>query len=162
MKAQLLQHLQYNFWANDLIVNTCKSLAAGQLQVACIGSFPSIEKTWLHIWDAQAIWLNRLNHEPILTWPSASFEGDDAALFDGLILSSEQLIRKIESMEKDVSLEMIHYKNTTGAEYKSSVADIIFHVVNHSTFHRGQIINMLRGLGIEKIESTDMITFSRL
>ncbi len=162
MKNQLLKHLQYNLWANTIIINLCKSLSKAQLQENCIGSFPSIEKTWLHIWDAQAIWLIRLNHESILNWPSANFEGDAITLFDGIISCSEELINKIQSLEVDLSQEMISYKNMSGAEYKSSVADIIFHVVNHSTFHRGQIINMLRSQGLEKMESTDMITFSRL
>jgi uncharacterized damage-inducible protein DinB len=162
MKAQLLQHLQYNLWANTSTIAFCKSLPAGKLQETCIGSFPSIEKTWLHIWDAQAIWLDRLNQQPILSWPSANFEGGDLAIFDGILQSSNDLIIKIQSLEKDLSNATISYKNMTGMEYKSSVADIIFHVVNHSTFHRGQIINMLQGLGVENIESTDMITFSRL
>jgi len=162
MKAQLIKHLQYNLWANKIVLDLCKTLSSAQLKEISIGSFPSIEKTWLHIWDAQAIWLTRLHHEPITSWPSANFSGEIKVLNQGIIISSEELISEINAMESFLSEAKIKYKNNAGVDFESSISDVIFHIVNHSTFHRGQIINMLRGQGVGSIESTDMITFFRL
>jgi len=45
--------------------------------------------------------------------------------------------------------------------YKQPVCQMILHVFNHGTYHRGQLVNMLRQLGIEKIPQTDFIVWSR-
>jgi uncharacterized damage-inducible protein DinB len=48
-----------------------------------------------------------------------------------------------------------------GIEFKSAVDEILFHVVNHGTFHRGQMITMLRELGYTSFPSQDLIAFTR-
>ena len=45
--------------------------------------------------------------------------------------------------------------------FKQPVWQMILHVFNHGTYHRGQLINMLRQLGVEKISQTDFIVWSR-
>ena len=52
-------------------------------------------------------------------------------------------------------------KNLAGEEYKNTVSDIIQHAVNHGTYHRGQILTMLRQLGFTKLFSTDYIAYCR-
>jgi len=53
------------------------------------------------------------------------------------------------------------YKNLKGLSYRSTIWQIVQHVFNHGTYHRGQLINMLRQLGVEKVPQTDFIIWSR-
>jgi uncharacterized damage-inducible protein DinB len=53
------------------------------------------------------------------------------------------------------------YKNMKGDPFQDKVEDTLFHVVNHSAYHRGQITTMLREAGVEKVASTDLIHYLR-
>ena len=54
----------------------------------------------------------------------------------------------------------IHYRNTKGKEFSNSVDDILYHIINHSTYHRGQLMSELKSQGVMPI-STDFIFFKR-
>ena len=57
--------------------------------------------------------------------------------------------------------EQIDYKTMKGDAYSNTAEEILVHVINHGTFHRGQVITMLRELGFTQFPSTDLITFLR-
>ncbi|MFL5753274.1 MAG: DinB family protein, partial [Bacteroidia bacterium] len=60
-------------------------------------------------------------------------------------------------------LSSTEYKNTKGEPFNTSNSGIIMHCMNHSTFHRGQLVTMLRGLGYEgAVDSTDLISYLRV
>ena len=59
-----------------------------------------------------------------------------------------------------ISRRVYEYKTTEGVPYASPAWQMLQHVVNHGTYHRGQIATMLRQLG-NKSQSTDMIVFYR-
>jgi uncharacterized damage-inducible protein DinB len=58
--------------------------------------------------------------------------------------------------------KVIHYATFAGMSTKSTLLDILHHLMNHGTYHRGQLTTFLRQLGFTKIPSTDFITFTRL
>jgi uncharacterized damage-inducible protein DinB len=47
-----------------------------------------------------------------------------------------------------------------GTQYKQPIWQMLLHVFNHATYHRGQVVNMLRQLGVDKIPSTDFSTWA--
>jgi uncharacterized damage-inducible protein DinB len=53
------------------------------------------------------------------------------------------------------------YLNLKKEQFKQPVYQVLVHVFNHGTYHRGQLVTMLRQLGIEKIPQTDYIVWSR-
>jgi uncharacterized damage-inducible protein DinB len=55
----------------------------------------------------------------------------------------------------------IDYTNIKGAPFSNKIMHIIAHVMNHSSYHRGQIITMLRGAGYTNPGSTDLIVYFR-
>ncbi len=61
-----------------------------------------------------------------------------------------------EKMQEDLSFNSLDGKN-----YTMKIDEIIQHAVNHATFHRGQIVTMLRNLDVTGIPSTDFITYLR-
>lgn len=69
----------------------------------------------------------------------------------------EQSVELIEAMQLD---EKINYNNSKGQNFTNTVSDIFFHIINHSTYHRGQLISLLKSEGVEPIV-TDYIFYKR-
>ena len=162
MKAQLVKYTEYNNWANKIITDIISNLSEEQIDKAQVSSFPSIRKTWYHIWDAQGIWMIRLHGETVTDWPSKNFKGTTSDAIDSFLNSSGEFAALIKGFNEEVIKNNIQYKNIEGKEFTNTIADIVMHVMNHSTFHRGQLISMFREVGITKIPSTDFITYCRL
>jgi uncharacterized damage-inducible protein DinB len=161
MKELLVKYTRYNLWANKKVCDFLTTLSEEQLNREIISSFPSLMKTVLHSWDAQFIWINRLHGTSLTVFPSKNFTGTFEEAANGLLETSREIIRFVETGKEDLLNTSITYKNIAGDEFKNSVSDIIQHVVNHGTFHRGQIITMLRQSGFTKLFPTDYIAFCR-
>lgn len=161
LKNYLLKITEYNFWANKRISNMIDELEEERLTKEIISSFPSIKQTLIHIWDAQTIWLKRLKNETVTDWPGKNFSGTKSDLLNGFLNSSEKLYEFVYGLIDKDEYRIINYLNLKGEKFSTSVSDIIIHCVNHSTFHRGQIITMLRQVGKTTFTSTDFINYMR-
>ena len=161
MAYSILKHIQYNLWANSRIIEMLKPLDEKLIFTQLKSSFPGIAKTLLHIWDAETIWLKRLQGESLNQLPSKEFHGNKNELLIGLQKSSEAIISFIGSKGDDFISSTISYKTTRGDAYENVAEDILFHLVNHGTYHRGQIITMLRELEIVHVPNTDLINYLR-
>jgi uncharacterized damage-inducible protein DinB len=161
MHTHLLLLCKYNLWANKRICNFIEEAGVVLADKEQTSSFPTIRKTLYHIWDAQVIWLSRLNEESMHSWPSHNFEGTLQDACRSLIENSEAFVRFAEKLSENDPTREITYHSLDKTAFKSTVEEIIMHVMNHGTFHRGQLITMLRGAGFEKLGSTDLIRFLR-
>ena len=73
----LHRYVDFNFWANDLLLSLIeKELTEAKLDKEIISSFPSLRKTVYHIWDAEDIWFKRLNGESPKDGISENFNGN--------------------------------------------------------------------------------------
>ncbi len=111
--------------------------------------------TFSHIINAHHIWNARIlgEMELVKVWDVHSvekLESLDVKNFNGSIA-----ILDLIPIEK-----IILYKNSKGISYQNEVKDILFHVVNHSTYHRGQVMAQIRAAGLEPV-STDFIFYKR-
>ena len=161
MSYSIIKHLGYTVWATDHLSKILEKANEAILKKETSSSFPTIEKTILHIWDAEFIWMRRLQGESLLEWPSQNFAGDRTALLQGWLDNSKAFKNFIESKDENYLSTTIEYKNMAGKSFSNTVQEMIYHVVNHGTFHRGQIVTMLRTLGFVDISSTDLITYLR-
>lgn len=162
MGYTLLQHLNYNVWANgkiaDFIANTDEKLFDKEV----VSSFPSLKQTVFHVWDAEFIWLKRLQGESLTDWPSKNFIGNRQQALTAWAECSKSFLDYILSKDAVYQQSVVAYKNMKGDEFHTPVDGVIMHVVNHGTFHRGQLVTILRQLGYTDLSSTDLITFLRL
>ncbi len=162
MGYTLIQHLTYNVWANgkiaDFIANTDEKLFDKEV----VSSFPSLKHTVFHVWDAEFIWLKRLQGESLANWPSKNFAGNREEALTAWAECSNGFLEFIACKDAAYQQSVVAYKNMKGDEFKTAVDGIIMHVVNHGTFHRGQMVTILRQLGCTDLTSTDLITFLRL
>ncbi|HEY5917233.1 MAG TPA: DinB family protein [Chryseolinea sp.] len=161
MAYSLKKHLAYNEWANTKIADVLREVEDQIFFQDNKSSFPSIAKTVLHIWDAQHIWVSRMQGSSLSKWPSASFKGSKDDSLNGLIESSSELSAFIRAKPKPFLSTLYAYKNLKGEPFENTYEDTLFHVVNHSTYHRGQIITMLRDAGLKVLPTTDLIHYLR-
>jgi|ERR1035437_4605427 uncharacterized damage-inducible protein DinB len=162
MQTQLVRYTEYNIWANRHHTDIISTLTEEQIDKVQVSSFPSIRKTLYHIWDAQGIWTIRLKGETVLDWPSKNFKGTTKEAIENFLNSSREFATLVKGFDEGIFHNSIQYKKMEGKEFINSMADIVMHVMNHSTFHRGQLISMFREVGITKIPSTDFIAYCRL
>ncbi|CAL67332.1 DinB family protein [Christiangramia forsetii] len=101
-----------------------------------------------HILNAQNIWNNRVmeKEDKVNVWQN--YEVDKMKSIE--IKNFKETLDILENEDLD---RIVKYKNSKGERYQNSLRDIIFHVVNHSTYHRGQIATEFRKEGIDPIVS---------
>ena len=155
------KYAHYNLWANRKLTELLVTIDDERLNQLIISSFKSIRETVYHIWDAETIWLERLSNNEISSWPPSKIYNLETPL-NILINSSENLLKLIENASPNFLEIQTSYKDSKGNQYSTNNEEILHHVFNHSTLHRGQIITMLRQIGITQIPSTDFITYIRL
>jgi uncharacterized damage-inducible protein DinB len=152
------KHLKFNVWANTKTAEVLREVADEIYFRENQSSFSSIAKTVLHMWGAQFIWFTRMEGVSLGASPNIGVT-DKVVALDGLVKSSEDIQKFIESKDEAFLSSTYAYKNLKGDLFEDSYEETLFHVVNHSTYHRGQIITMLRQAGIENVVSTDLIHY---
>lgn len=161
IQQHLSQYAAYNLWANQLMIDWLLSKDPAIMEKEVNSSFPTINKTLSHIWVAEHVWMCRIEY---IAWKNLTSRHDGQntkQITDDIILSSTYYIDKLHAMDESELLKSIEYKLLSGDTGKSSIFNIIHHVMNHSTYHRGQLVTMGRELGISDPPKTDFIEFGR-
>jgi uncharacterized damage-inducible protein DinB len=126
-----------------------------------VSSFPSLYTTVLHLWDAESIWWQRMKLHERLVIPSEAFNPSMSEAVNGLLNQGAQWEEWV-NQASDIQLKHVFaYQNSRREQFKQPVAEVLQHVFNHGTYHRGQLVTMLRMLEVRKIPSTDYIAWCR-
>ncbi len=159
MKELLQQAAVYNIWANQCICKALLVLPDEILDKPFVSSYPSLRLTVYHIWGIEALWYQRFMMAERSLIPQ--YEGSFAGFADKFLLQSKAL-RDFTDKATQVRLEhTMEYRNGRLVNCKSLVWQSLYHLFNHSTYHRGQVITLLRQAGVVKVPNTDYIEFSR-
>ena len=150
LKAYFQKLFQYNEWANQQVVNAVRQAHTQPRPMLDLLS---------HMAASQEIWLARIlnsdsQHQP--TWPGHDLDTIQQKLTE----SSEEWSEFIETMNDEHMKENHQYANSEGKLFKTTLEDVVLHVVNHATHHRAQLVKMLREQG-EEPPVTDYIFYSR-
>jgi uncharacterized damage-inducible protein DinB len=149
----------YNAWANRRILDACAALSEEQFSRAIISSFPSVRDTLQHIFGGEYLWLERWHGRSHSAIPPAE-AANLATLRSGWEKIDADLLQFARGLGAE-DLDRVHtYRNTAGKEFSTPMKVMLQHLANHSTYHRGQIIMMLRQLGAKPID-TDLIVYYR-
>lgn len=162
MKELLQQLACYNAWANKQLGDLAVSIPADLQRLQVSSSFPSLYATLLHIWDAEEIWWQRLKlRDPIMV-PSINLSPTFGEIVKGLAnVDNEWVSWALKASDRQLE-HVFEYRNSKKELFKQPVSQVLLHLFNHSTFHRGQFVTILRNVGVEKIPSTDFIHWSRV
>lgn len=154
------RYVSYNVWANKAIADFLVDKDDNLLDKEIISSFRSIRRTIFHIADAQYVWLSRLKGTSPTEFPSKNMRADEA--IPALMNTSVAYQLHCNGKSDGFWNEVITFKAMDGTEYKEAIGNITMHVMNHSTFHRGQLITMFRQVGFDgKMPRTDLIAYQR-
>lgn len=161
MKELLKQYATYNIWATKRILDIILTMPEEKQMAELPSSFTSLFKTVLHMLDAESIWWQRMKMNERINIPSENFDGTMKEVADSLMQQSK-LWEEWVSNASDLSLDHVfQYYNNKKEHFKMPVYQMLQHVFNHGTYHRGQLINMLRQLGVEKVPPTDFSLWTR-
>ena len=147
---------EYDRWANDRMLQAVSALTPEQFARDLGGSLPSVRDAVLHIVGGDWIWLNYWKATIHDTALLADLRKRRESHFNADVLPDVARMRlKYNEVEKELAelvnsltdqalAKMLPVRNT-----RISLAHLMQHVVNHSTYHRGQVALMLRQLGAE-------------
>ncbi|MGA2484172.1 MAG: DinB family protein [Candidatus Acidiferrales bacterium] len=152
----------FNSWANHRTLEACAQLTPQQFLRDIRSSFRSVRDTLAHILEAERIWLQRFEGRsasvPVLL-DAAQF-ADLKSLRTRWARTEAGLARFLRGLTQADLDRVIEYKTTKGVLCREPLWQPLLHLVNHGTYHRGQITTLLRQLGAQPAV-LDMINFFR-
>jgi uncharacterized damage-inducible protein DinB len=161
MKEVFISYASYNVWANGLLLPLMAALPSEKQHQQIESSFSSLFRTVLHMLDAESVWWQRLKLQENIVWPSDSFAGGMNELAALLQKQDKQWQEWIMQASEPMLQHQFIYQNSKKESFKQPVWQMLQHLFNHNTYHRGQWVTMLRQVGAEKIPGTDYILWCR-
>jgi len=162
MKNIISRYAAYNLWANEQLMQTVLKLSDEENKKKIDSSFPGILPTILHLWNAESIWWQRIKLQEPVKAPADHFEGSVREAVMHLLSQSGEWVAWTQQASEASLDHVFEYRNSKKEVYKQPVYEALLHVFNHQSYHRGQIVTMLRQLGVKEIPGTDLINFTRL
>lgn len=157
---EFLELFEYNVWAHRIMLDAVGELPDDEYFRDLKSSFGGIHGTLCHMVWAEQLWLHRWLQRP--NPPVA--QGTDLATLSAVRTRWEQVERErvafVAGLNDDRLDETRIVKPSTGGEYIHSFRQMFRHFVNHSSYHRGQIVVFLRQLG-RPAPNTDLIRYYR-
>jgi Uncharacterized protein conserved in bacteria len=152
---------RYKAWASDLFLSVVASLPEPELVAPRPIIFGSIIRTLNHSYSMDYVWQSHLLGKPHgLTTRNPV----DHPPIQNLVASQRQIdawyVDYADSLSDDKLVEMVEFEFIGGGIGAMSRGDILLHVVNHSTYHRGHVADMLYHLSVSP-PTTDLPVFLR-
>ncbi|MEZ5831233.1 MAG: DinB family protein [Dongiaceae bacterium] len=162
MKAHFQRMAAYNRWANERLYEAAGQLSPAALDEKRSGFFPSILKTLNHILVGDTIWLGRLEGtgSPGISGLDQILHAEFSALTTARRAIDERIIAYVDGLVPRRLEEDLVYRTMAGEPLTTQVGQVLTHVFNHQTHHRGQAHAMLSSTEIAP-PSLDLIYFLR-
>ena len=151
----------YSAWANARTFAAVAALPAGVAEAPVVSSFPSIRATLGHLVAAEWVWLRRWVGENPSAMPAWARESNVAGLRLELTAVELERLAYLSRLTATDLTRILSYRSLAGEPYADPLAGLLRHVVNHSSYHRGQVTTLLRQAG-HPAPDTDLVIFLRL
>lgn len=149
---------EYNAWANQRVLEACGALSDEQFTRDLGSSFRSVRDTLVHIFGAEWIWLERWHGRSPTALPPAT----EFSTLGGIRVRWAEVERDLMDFVAGLSVadldRVIEYRNTRGNRFAYPLRSMLQHLVNHGTYHRGQVATLLRQLGAQP-RPTDLLRY---
>ncbi len=153
MKEPIQHYAAYGLWADARVIERLQRESGSLLDKHVKSSFPSLRLSIMHIRDSGHVWYRRIFGKPAL-----EFSGG----MDSLLELSSAFKDQVHGMEGPALLETVAYTTSSGAHYAQPRWQLLLHCFNHASYHRGQVITIMRQLDLPDVPSTDMVAYQRL
>ena len=144
--AALREHLEYSAWASHRLVTAAAKLPSEDLTRDLGTADRSVLGTLAHILAADRVWLSRLARTP---YPGFVTDADRnlTVLQTDWPPLHERWIAWVQGLTDESAQAVLDYTDLKGKEWRQPVWQLVLHVVNHATHHRGQVSGFLRSMG---------------
>ena len=146
-REALLTHFDYTLWASSKLLDACTRLTPEELARDLNVSHTSVLKTMQHIYYADRVWLARLEGRTL----AAFVDPEPGPSIDDLKTVWPDVIKALRDFVERAPAELFEtdlaFRRLNGDAQHVTHWKVLFHIVNHATLHRGQVMAMLRQLG---------------
>jgi|ERR1051326_3268528 uncharacterized damage-inducible protein DinB len=154
--STLRELFDYNYWARDRQFEACAALTPEQFQRSLGNSFPSVRDTLAHLAGAEWVWLERWLGNSPRRFPRIEQPADLGSLTEFWRGIEHRVRNYLAHLDEQALANPLTYTNFRGETWTYPLWRTHLHVVNHQTYHRGQITMFLRQLGAEPV-SVDLL-----
>jgi uncharacterized damage-inducible protein DinB len=150
--------LLYMLWADRLVLAAVRQVREEDLTRDAGVSFKSILGTLAHMLGSQRTWLSRFLGNPLNRVPSIEDFPDKMAWILGWEETAAQVEAFLAGLTDEQLATPLTWTNTRGESHTHPLWHPVSHMVNHATYHRGQVISLLRQMGYQ-VPATDLIVY---
>jgi len=164
-QTDLVTHLQdlatYNLWAIQRLVNWLKTKPSDVLDADASSSFPGIRATLTHIRDVEREWQGHLQQRvPAAFMRPVTDEESMEMVLDSLVEQATSFLQYVEGLTADELQEDCYCNLVFAGEICRPRFEIIQHCLNHSTYHRGQVVTIGHQVGLKDAPMTDYLFYA--
>ena len=157
-RDQILRQFDFHHWATDRVLAAFAAVSAEQLDRLWGGSFGSGRALLKHVVGVERLWLDRwLGNSPkgLPDFPQTTSGSGFRDEWEKIKADQQRFLDKLtrEQLASDLT-----YVNMKGVKSTYEFGEVLRHNVNHGTYHRGQLVHLLRDLG-QSAPSTDYLLF---
>jgi uncharacterized damage-inducible protein DinB len=148
----------YHHWATSRLLSGFSALPADALDQPVGGSFGTARELLRHILGAEEVWIQRLHGHSPAAFPdltSCNAVSDFQAVWDAVQAEQHAFISDLGIEQREATISYINFR---GEAWAYPLDAVLLHLVNHGTYHRGQLAHVLRQLG-QTPPSTDYLVF---
>jgi len=150
--------LAYTVWADRTVLGALREVRPEDLVRDTGSSFGSVLGTMAHVLGSEQLWLSRLLGVPLPRLPG----GEDFPALEALAASFEDFWPQLEFFLATLTAAQLAssftWTNSRGETHTAPLRQVLLHFVNHSTYHRGQVVSQLRQLGYAP-PATDLVYY---
>lgn len=157
----LKELLDYHYWARDRILDAAQLLSQEDFLRPLVSSFGSVRDTLVHTYSAEWIWCSRWAGEKPTSMLDAAGFPDVPSLRKVWGEHESKLRALFDRLTRDGLDQRVEYTDMRGRPRQDPFDMMFRHVVNHGSYHRGQVTTLLRQLKASPPKSMDLITFYR-
>ena len=159
-KDGLARLLRYTVWANHRAMRVAATLSVDDFKRDLRSSHGGVRGTLTHMMWTELVWLERWKGLPNPPRFDEAEFADVVALRDRWTVIEQHRQAWFEALGADAPASGVRYKTTEGVAYENPLWQLVQHVANHATYHRGQLTTFYRQLGARAV-GTDMVTWDR-
>jgi uncharacterized damage-inducible protein DinB len=151
----------YNGWADKRLLDAVSAMPPEVADTETLSSNPTKSATFTHLYWAGRTWLRRLEHqEPVPA--TEDYRGRFPELASGLQALDAELAGWVSRQQEAFLVAPFEYYNTRNQLFRMPLYQCLVQAFNHGTYHRGQVVTMLRERGVTEIPGTDYIIYKRM
>jgi len=158
---ELCTLVDYHYWARDRLLEAVERLTPEQFTQTIENSFPSVRDTLVHLWGAEVVWLARWEGNSPTGLPGTDGFSDLASVRAAWAQEERRLRALLERLGDEGVARSMEYRMFDGRPYVQPFWQMLQHLVNHGSYHRGQVTMMLRQLHVAPAKQMDLSAFYR-